>query len=943
MNIHRNIEMNEPLPLLRAIVLLGTLLLGATLRLPAQTTGALSGTVTDSESGEPLIGATIRIRGTDATTRQAGAVTDRTGKYIVGSLPPGTYRVSIAYVSYTLTEEPSVVIRAGQTTTLNAKLSQTALGMNQVVISASRRPEKITRAPASVSVVDARHVQEQPALTVIDHLKGVQGIDIVQSGLTQNNVVARGFNNAFSGTLLTLTDNRMASVPSLRVNAYYFIPLVNEDIQQIEVIRGPGAALYGPNTANGVLHMITRSPFSSEGTWVSLAAGERDLVQGMFRHAGTITDRIGYKISGQYMSGTDWVYTDSAEVGARETYLADTSHRGVNPDTLLIGRRDSSLSRFGGEFRLDLIPTDDMTTIFAIGFNQAGKNIDITGVGAAQVRDWRYTYYQARLLYKDLFFQAFLNQSNSGNDASSFTLPSSERGTFLLRSGEPIVDNSTLFVTQLQHSYRFGEIERLTYGADLLLTNPQTEGTINGRNEDDDRITEFGAYLQSETNLVPDLLDLVAAGRFDVHNRVDDPIFSPRAAVVFNPSEEHSLRLTYNRAYTAPTTNELFLDLVANRSTFFDVRATGVPEEGFNFTFQNGRPLMHSYTLLGNDPGTPIAMDDISKIWPALMAGLRAQDTSVDLTSLAAPRSDQVSTEIRRLNATTGAFDPISIENIANRTPVKPTITSTIELGYKGILLGQLALDFDLYRSEYDDFVGPLEVITPNVFFNFAQLRDYLRPALIAQGLDSASADFRARVIANFIAGQPSDKVSTGVPLGTISPDEAINPTDILLTYRNYGEVTLYGYDIGMRLSITNGLILNSAISYVDKNFFANLDNIADLALNAPKFKFSVGAEYRDAGLGINTDIRYRHVDGFPVRSGVYTGEVPGYSTVDLTIGYQFPMLKGLALTISAQNLLTYVDGDESDTSPFDRRHTEFVGSASIGRLILARLTYGFR
>lgn len=905
-------------------------------------TGSLSGKVTDSESGEPLIGATVRVVGLDATTQPTGAVTDRTGTYVVNNLAPGRYRVSITYVSYTLPEEPTVNIRAGQVATLNAIMSQTALGMNEVVVSASRRPEKITKAPASVSVVDARQVQEQTALTVTEHLKGVQGVDIVQTGLTQSNVVTRGFNNAFSGALMTLTDNRIGSVPSLRVNAFYFIPLVNEDVQQIEVIRGPGSALYGPNTANGVMHMITRSPFTSAGTWLSLAGGERNVVQGMVRHAGTLGDRVGYKISGQYMSGTDWVYSDSAEVGARATYLADPANVGVNPDTLLIGIRDSSITRFGGEVRVDLLPTDDLTAILAVGFNQAGRNIDITGVGAAQVRDWRYTYYQARFLYKDLFLQAFLNQSNSGNSLESLGLSSSERGTFLLRSGEPILDNSTLFVTQAQHSYQLADIQRFTYGVDLLLTNPQTEGTINGHNEDDDNITEFGLYLQSETELVTDLLDLVAAGRIDKHSRVEDLIFSPRAALVFNPSDEHSFRLTFNRAYTAPTTNELFLDLVANRSTFFDVRASGVPEGGFTFTMENGRPLMHSYTQFGFDPAQAVAIDNTASAWPVIMAGVKER-SGIDLTAVPAPSAAEVGTELKILNPTTGAFDPFSIDRIADRSPVKPTITSTVELGYKGILLGQVAVDLDLYRSQYDNFVGPLEVITPNVFYNRGQLQTYIYNALLGTGMPDAQAQFTSMAMSNLIAGIPSDKEFTGVPLGTITPNGANDPNDIMLTYRNYGQVTLYGLDLGMRFSLTNGLMLNGAISYVDNNFFPNLDNVADLSLNAPKFKYSVGAEYRAAGLGINSEIRYRHVDGFPVRSGVYIGDVPGYSTVDLTIGYQFPMVEGLGLTITAQNLLTFVDGDESETSPFDRRHTEFIGTAAIGRLVLARLTYGFR
>ena len=71
--------------------------------------------------------------------------------------------------------------------------------------------------------------------------------------------------------------------------------------------------------------------------------------------------------------------------------------------------------------------------------------------------------------------------------------------------------------------------------------------------------------------------------------------------------------------------------------------------------------------------------------------------------------------------------------------------------------------------------------------------------------------------------------------------------------------------------------------------------------------------------------------------------DVPGYSALDVTLGYPVPMVPGLAFTLSAQNLLTFVDGDESDTTPFERRHIEFVGSAPIGRLVLARLTYGFR
>ena len=79
-------------------------------------------------------------------------------------------------------------------------------------------------------------------------------------------------------------------MPSLRVNAYSLIPTINEDIEQIEVVSGPGAALYGPNSANGVMHVLTRSPFTSQGTTLSIGGGERRFFTGSLRHAGVIND-----------------------------------------------------------------------------------------------------------------------------------------------------------------------------------------------------------------------------------------------------------------------------------------------------------------------------------------------------------------------------------------------------------------------------------------------------------------------------------------------------------------------------------------------------------------------------------------------------------------------------------------------------------------------------
>ncbi|MCB0714311.1 MAG: TonB-dependent receptor [Ignavibacteriae bacterium] len=899
--------------------------------------GSLEGTVLDGATRDPLPGATVQVISVQESGSLRGGVTRGDGTYLIKGLPAGRYRATISSIGYGTVSDTLVEIRAGGRTTLNVELVQEGLTTDGVVITASRRPEKVTAAPASTTVIRAQEVEETTAISPIDHVRGVKGLDVVQGGLAQNTVVARGFNNIFSGNLTSLTDNRFASVPSLRYNGYYFIPLVNEDIEQIEIVRGPGSALYGPNASNGVMHIITRSPLSSSGTSVSVAGGERDLFQGMFRHAGTVGDRFGYKISGQYMRGEDWGYTDTAEVSARRQAIADSLLINPSFDTssVLIGRRDSTMERFGGEGRIDWLLTDDATLILSTGMTMALNNTDATGVGSAQAQDWQYWYHQARFRWRDLFVQAFLNRSNAGE-------------TYLLRTGQPIVDRSTVFVTQAQHAASIGEKERLTYGLDFIVTNPVTDSTVTGRNENDDNFNEIGAYVQSETDLITDQLNLVAALRLDKHSRLNDPVLSPRAALVWTPQELGAFRLTYNRAYNAPTTNEMFLDIVGQNvrvdSGFsFNVRGSGVPQEGYSFRFDSeGDPMMRSF--LAEDPSVYLETDNIAAIWKSIQTIAKnllpnpALGSIVD--AIPAPPQGTVKTELRALNLSTGAFDSFEGKRVTGREQVLPTINNTIEFGWQGILFNRVGISVDLYRSHYNNFVGPLETITPTVFFNAESLTSYLVDVFVENGVSEEQAQIFAALFVPQLAGVAGSKENPGLPLGTISPVEAADLTAVLLTYRNYGNITLYGYDVGILVDVVDGLTLSGNLSYVDNNFFPNLDSIADLSLNAPKFKFNLGGDWRNNSLGLNAGVLFRHVDGFPVRSGVYSGEVPGYSTLSLDIGYKLPWIEGMTFFLSAQNLMTWVEG--SDESPFELRHAEFVGTPEIGRLVLGRIAYEF-
>ena len=910
-------------------------------------------TVTDARTGNRLSDVSITVTFEDGAVATGNS--DATGTFEISDLAVGVYTITASSTGYADEIMANVTLADDETKSLEIILSSETIQLEQISVTASRRREKVLEAPASVALVGNSEIKDRISPSVTEHLKSVRAVDVVSAGLGASYVVVRGFNNVFSGSLLSLVDNRIASVPSLRVNSYSFIPTINEDIEQIEVVSGPGAALYGPNSANGVMHIITRSPFTSQGTTISIGGGERSIFMGSVRHAGVVNETIGYKFSGNYFRGNDW-----QEGRAKE-------------DVEGPGEPIFDTYRASGEFRVDYSPSEDMTTILASGFTQA-TGIELTGIGAGQAKDWTYGYLQGRFIYKDLFAQAFWNRSNAGD-------------TYILRTGQPTIDNSDLYVGQIQHGYNFGDRQRFTYGADLLLTRPDTEGSINGRNEDDDNINEIGAYLQSETKILPQL-KFIAAGRIDDHNQLEDIVLSPRVALAYQPNDDHNLRVTYNRAFNTPRTSDLFLDILSSVDPFklganfqpalgfspnIDIRAQGVRSEtGFTFKRStDGRPEFRSpFSPLAKLPAeTYIPLDDpvftnvmwsvgrsavMSAALPVFKAGLTAGGLQEPAIAALADGFDNlipkqvtgVKNVLRSLDPQAGDF--VDVEDVNDVNPLKPTITQTYEVGYKGILMNKLAFSADVYHSRIKDFVGPLVVETPNVFLDSTTLGASLGKQMTVALADPANAGLKQALLAFdapsqggngngtpvdelvklFVAGTENNGAAF-IPFGTVTPEQAADPNAIMLTYRNYGNISLNGLDVSFTYYLNPSLNFGANYSFVSKDLFEDVDGLGDIALNAPKNKFGASIQYLNAALGLGVGLRTRFVAGFPVRSGVYIGDIESYYTIDLNAGYEIPVGPRPRLSLTVQNLL-------------NRRHQQFIGSPEIGRLSMVRLTQTF-
>src|SRR5690606_6241362 len=118
-----------------------------------------------------------------------------------------------------------------------------------------------------------------------------------------------------------LTDYRQGAIASLGVNGYNFMPINSIDLERVEVVRGPGSALYGPGVDAGVIHFISKDPFTYPGTTVSVAGGERSLISAQARHAGVVGERFGYKVVGSYLQAKDWELDPAND---REDFIQDS-------------------------------------------------------------------------------------------------------------------------------------------------------------------------------------------------------------------------------------------------------------------------------------------------------------------------------------------------------------------------------------------------------------------------------------------------------------------------------------------------------------------------------------------------------------------------------------------------------------------------------------------
>lgn len=954
------------------------LLLCPTFMLIAQTR-TVSGTVKGADNKETLPQVNVVIKGTTN-----GTTTDLDGKYTI-TVPESANVLVFSFLGY---EEQEIDLSnySGTNITVNVSLKTANVGLNTVVVSASKRQEKVLDAPASVTVIGMDKIQSQAPLSVADNLKNTPGVDIMMTGLVQSNINIRGFNNIFSGAMLTIVDYRFAAVPSLRVNAFQLIPNNTFDLDRIEVVRGPGSALYGPNAADGVLAMFTRSPLDMSTryeTTVAMSLGYaagNPLYRPEFRHAGKIgkKNKFGYKISGSFLQGTDFKYYDPREPSVGDSiYFGNVSFgRPFVEDTTkprTTFDRDFTIQNYSGDIRLDYRPNDNTEIVFSGGMSTL-NNIELTGLGAGQGINWRYYYAQARFRWKDLFVQYFVNISDAGD---TYLIPQVGADAQPPHPFQLLVDRSKQHVAQIQHSWKPINILNFIYGVDMIYTTPNTEGTINGRFEDDDNILQTGGYIQGEVQ-AHEKLKIVGAFRADYHNRINNVFFSPRAAIVYKATPKHTFRATYNRAFSSPQTLNLFLDL-SNGAIPNGINIRGIGNaSGYNYMYDNnGRAMFRSsfnatnnlpqWYSVGDNTDNYKFFNEITTIIGNGLAGATGFPPEVVgglvdalLTNIAGPNGsiqnvDQITVDYVKLaGGASIAESRFDIGDFSTRNGIDNQITQTMEIGYKGILGDKLFVTLDGYYTRVNNYVSPLTLASASVLFDPNGLANALGgPSAGGQLYDNIENSGFKSVLVGLLDNNPSYQDPTGnipslsgevwdevayillaasrqIPVGSVTPEDDLVGSDVILTYVNLGNINVAGFDFAVNYLARPDLTFSGSFSFVNKDRIPLAGAQGGfVGLNAPRFKTAVSAEYANKKTHLTTRVSWRWQDGFPANSSVYVGDVKAANLVDLNVNYKVHGLEGLTLTVDVNNLFNY-------------KFQRFPGTPQIGTVLIGKATYTF-
>ncbi len=304
----------------------------------------ITGNVRNRDNNEFLPAVSVTLKGSSS-----GSFTDERGNFrIVTALAP-PFTLIVSSIGYETQEIP--VSDPGSTLNISLVPAST-LGL-EVVVSASRVPERILESPVSIERMGAPQVRASAAPSFYQGIANFKGVDMTTSSITFNTISTRGFNGSGNLRFNQLVDGMDNQAPALNFAVGIIVGPTELDIDNIELLQGASSALYGPGGMNGTLLMTSKNPFKYQGLSVQVKQGVMHVDESQrgispyydwsLRYGKKIGEKFAFKIGGQFISAKDWQASDTRNLARNNVFSA------VKPGTRQTDHNYDGINVYGDE------------------------------------------------------------------------------------------------------------------------------------------------------------------------------------------------------------------------------------------------------------------------------------------------------------------------------------------------------------------------------------------------------------------------------------------------------------------------------------------------------------------------------------------------------------------------------------------------------------------
>jgi len=400
--------------------------------------------------------------------------------------------------------------------------------MNMEVTSASKKEQKLSQVPAAIFVITTEDIRRSGALNIPDLLRMVPGLDVAQINTNTWAITARGFNLQFANKLLVLIDGRAVYTPLFGGVNWDTLDVPLEDIERIEVVRGPGGTVWGANAVDGVINIITKKAADTPGGLVTGGYGTKAQGFGALQYGGKIKENTAYRIFTKYQNNSQ--FPDLNGQDAKDDW--HLLHAGFRADTTL--SKKDALTLQGDVF------TGAEGAIIVHSVLVPPENVNVQTVsnlsGGDLLGRWDHTFSERSATTLQFYFDRYKREGPEAHEA---------RDTF-------DIDFENHIVIGARHD--------LIWGAGYRHTTDQTIGNIDQSFLPASDAGElFNVFAQDQVTLKPDHVALYLG------LKAEDSYFTgfdaqPSARVAWTPNNHRTLWAAISRATRTPTRRDLGLE-----------------------------------------------------------------------------------------------------------------------------------------------------------------------------------------------------------------------------------------------------------------------------------------------------------------------------------------------------------------------------------------------